>query len=540
MKKILLTVSITCLSLGFSFGQGLYLVKLKDKTNSTYSLSNPNEFLSQRAIERRQKQGISITEQDFPVNKTYLSQITSQGVKVVYSSRWLNAVLIDATQTGLEKVLALPFSNGIEGNGDVRVAINSRKSNINVEEQFIDIDPGTSRNQLEMLGVDQMHKENFTGKGVLIGILDSGFSNADKLDVFKDIFTENRVLDTYDFVNRETNVYNDHTHGTNVWSCIGAKLDGQLLGTAPDASFALFKTEDVYSETRLEEANWLFAAERADSLGVDVINTSLGYTTFDNSNQNYSYQDLNGDKALITRAADWAASKGIVVVVSAGNSGNDAWRYIGTPADADSVISVGAVDADQNYASFSSIGPRVDGMVKPEVSAKGSRTTLASHQNSVVQGNGTSFSAPLIAGMMADFIQAFPNLTAMELRDILIQSSSLFGSPNELIGHGIPSYLRAKDIANIQNLIKSTDKDVLVFPNPSVSEEGLKVLVIPENYGSSFEAAIYDLTGRVVFQNNFNNKIFQININKSITPSGSYVLKVWNENFSFSEKIMVN
>jgi hypothetical protein len=449
-------------------------------------------------------------------------------------------VLIDASQTGLNKVLALPFSNGLEGAGDVRVAINSRKSNINFYEQLIDIDPGTSRNQLEMLGIDQMHKENFTGKGVLIGILDSGFSNADKLDVFKDIFAEKRVLDTYDFVNRETNVYNDHSHGTNVWSCIGSKLDGKLLGTAPDASFALFKTEDVFSETRLEEANWLFAAERADSLGVDVINTSLGYTTFDNSRQNYSYQDLDGDKALITRAADWAASKGIIVVVSAGNSGNDSWKYIGTPADADSVISVGAVDSDENYASFSSLGPRVDGMVKPEVSAKGLRTTLSTDQNSVVLGNGTSFAAPLIAGMMANFVQAFPSLSAMELRDILIQSGSVYGNPNEKLGHGIPNYLRAKDIANIQNLIKSTDKDVLVFPNPSVPDEGVKVLVIPDNVGGSFEAAVYDMTGKEIFHETFNSKLFQVKVSASNTPTGVYILKVWNENFNYSEKILVN
>lgn len=540
MKKTLLTLTVGFLICSYTTAQELFLVKLKDKSNSTFQINKPNEFLSQRAIDRRTKQGIVITEQDFPVNKSYINTINQSGVKVIYSSKWLNAVLVEGPQSSLQTVLNLPFVNGLEGNGDLRVAINSRKSNINAFEVTTEIDPGTSRNQLEMLGVDQMHKDGFTGKGVLIGILDSGFSNADKLDVFKDIFAENRILDTYDFVNREINVYNDHSHGTNVWSCIGSKLDGQLLGTAPDASFALFKTEDVFSETRLEEANWLFAAERADSIGVDVINTSLGYTTFDNRNQNYSYEDLDGDKALITRAADWAASKGIIVVVSAGNSGNDSWRYIGTPADGDSVISVGAVDANEQYANFSSLGPRVDGMVKPEVSAKGLRTTLASNQNSVGLGNGTSFAAPLIAGMMADFVQAFPNLNAMELRNILIESSSLASNPNDKLGYGIPSYLKAKEIANIQNLIKSTDKDVLVYPNPTEVNRGMNVLVIPDEAGNVFTAAVYDLTGKEIYKKDFNSKLFNVEIDATNTAIGSYVLKIWNEQFEYSQKILVN
>lgn len=540
MKKTLLTLTVGFLICSYTTAQELFLVKLKDKSNSTFQINKPSEFLSQRALDRRTKQGIEITEQDLPVNKSYINTINQSGFKVIYSSKWLNAVLVEGPQFSLQTVLNLPFVNGLEGNGDLRVAINSRKSNINAFEVTTEIDPGTSRNQLEMLGVDQMHKDGFTGKGVLIGILDSGFSNADKLDVFKDIFAENRILDTYDFVSRETNVYNDHSHGTNVWSCIGSKLDGQLLGTAPDASFALFKTEDVFSETRLEEANWLFAAERADSIGVDVINTSLGYTTFDNRNQNYSYEDLDGDKALITRAADWAASKGIIVVVSAGNSGNDSWRYIGTPADGDSVISVGAVDANEQYANFSSLGPRVDGMVKPEVSAKGLRTTLASNQNSVGLGNGTSFAAPLIAGMMADFVQAFPNLNAMELRNILIESSSLASNPNDKLGYGIPSYLKAKEIANIQNLIKSTDKDVLVYPNPTEVNRGMNVLVIPDEAGNVFTAAVYDLTGKEIYKKDFNSKLFNVEIDATNTAIGSYVLKIWNEQFEYSQKILVN
>lgn len=514
-------------------GQDRFFIQLKDKNGTAFSVERPQEFLSQRSIERRQKQNIEITENDLPVSQTYLNQIAETGAEVIYTSKWLNGVLVETNASTLSEVLALSFVLPLNNNLPInaRVQANSERSGINSKFlDFEDFDPGTSKNQLEMLGVDIMHREGFTGKGVLIGILDSGFANGKSLDVFQHIFAENRVLDTWDYVRNESDVYNDHSHGTNVWSCIGAKLEGQLLGTAPDASFALYTSEDVFSETKLEEANWLFAAERADSLGVDVINTSLGYTTFDNSAQNYRYEDLDGDIPLITQAADFAASKGIVVVTSAGNSGNKAWKYVGAPADGDSVLAIGAVDENGAYASFSSVGPRTDGTIKPEIAAKGLRTTLSSHQNFVGQGNGTSFASPLIAGMMANMVQAFPNLSAMELRDIIIKSASQYDSPDELLGYGIPNYSRAKSIANIENLKKSTTEEVLVFPNPIENEQGFDVLLTKdENTGGTYTVQVTDLRGRVVLEQEYTSNFFRVPLSPSKTPLGNYILKVFNE-----------
>lgn len=547
MKKqlsvFLILFSISFGLLGQStFSQDRYFIQLKDKNGTAFSIDKPQEFLSQRSIDRRQKQNIEITENDLPVSQAYLKEIEEAGGQVVYTSKWLNGVLIFASPTILEEVLnlsfVLPLDNKLPINA--RVQVNSERNGTNSKTlDFEDFDPGTSKNQLEMLGVDFMHREGFTGKGVLIGILDSGFANGKALDVFQHIFEDNRVLDTWDFVRNESDVYNDHSHGTNVWSCIGAKLDGQLLGTAPDASFALYTSEDVASETKLEEANWLFAAERADSLGVDVINTSLGYTTFDNPAQNYRYEDLDGDIPLITQAADFAASKGIIVVTSAGNSGNKAWKYVGAPADGDSVLAIGAVDENGVYASFSSIGPRTDGLVKPEIAAKGLRTTLSSHQNFVGLGNGTSFASPLIAGMMANMVQAFPDLSAMELRSIIIQSANQYDSPNELLGYGIPNYNRAKSIANIENLKKSTTEEVLVFPNPLESEDGFDVLLTKEeNTGTSYTVQITDLRGRVILEKEYSSNFFRVPLSTTNTPLGNYILKVFNaEGFSYSSRI---
>lgn len=544
MKKKHFILSFLALITLNIFGQNRYFIQLKDKNGTQFSIERPQEFLSSRSIERRQKQGIEIVENDLPVSQTYLNEISTSGAEVIYTSKWLNGVLVQASAEQLETILSmsfvLPLNQKLPINA--RAQTNSERNGTQSKWlDFEDFDPGTSKNQLEMLGVDQMHRDGFTGKGILIGILDSGFANGLSLDVFTHIFEENRVLDTWDFVRNEANVYNDHSHGTNVWSCIGAKLDGQLLGTAPDATFALYTSENVASETKLEEANWLFAAERADSLGVDVINTSLGYTTFDNPAQNYTYEDLNGDIPMITQAADFAAAKGIIVVTSAGNSGNKAWKYVGAPADGDSVLAIGAVDENGAYASFSSVGPRADGVVKPEIAAKGLRTTLSSHQNFVGLGNGTSFASPLIAGMMANMVQAFPDLSAMELRDIIIKSANQYDSPDVLLGYGIPNYNRAKSIANIENLKKSTEEEVLVFPNPVADDEGFDVLLTKEeNTGDQYTVQVTDLKGRIVLEKEYSTNFFRVPLNGNNTPLGNYVLKVFNEaGFYYSSRINV-
>ncbi len=547
MKSNLLVI-ILILSSANIFGQNKYLIILKDKNNSPFSTETPLVYLSERAVQRRLKQEIPITSHDFPPNPSYVQQIAETGVKIINKSRWMNAVLIDTDINGLKKVLSLPivkgqespFSNGLEKGGSDNSGKSVRKGTKNVSDgENILFDPGSSSNQLEMLGVDKMHARGFTGKGMLIGILDSGFQNADKLDVFNSVFVENRVLETFNFVNPNTSVYQAHNHGTSVFSCIASNLDGQLIGTAPDATFALYVTENVTSETRLEEVNWLLGAERADSVGVDVINSSLGYSTFDKSEMNYTYADLDGNKSICTRAADWAASKGILVVLSAGNEGNKGWKYITTPADADSVISVAAVDANGEYVSFSSVGPSADGQIKPELAAKGLSTTLAVPQNIVTTGSGTSFASPLLAGMVAGFRQAFPDLNAMEIRSILLKSGSQAQTPDEKLGYGIPDFERAYDLAQLESVLKNNHKILIVYPNPAENTGIIKVIINNEDSGS-YNASISDSKGRVLWTNTFSNKLFEIPLNEFGHELGLYVLKVWNDNLSLTERILLH
>ena len=527
-----------------TFAQNQYFVLFKDKANSPYSVSRPKEFLSDRSIKRRTNQKISITERDFPPNPSYLSEISKTGAKVLYKSRWINGALIQTDAATLTKILNLTFVRGLEGKGDIRNArLNEQGQTINKKDKFGNegiLDNGLSQTQLAMLGADKMHTKGFHGEGMLIGVLDSGFLNANKLTFFNDLFNNKRVIGTWDFVNNESNVYNDHNHGTNVLSCMAAFENSRIVGTAYKASYLLLTTEDVASETKREEANWLFGAEMADSVGVDVINTSLGYTEFDNPIQNYKYTDMNGDRALATRAADWAAQAGILVVASAGNDGSGSWKYIGTPADADSIIAVGAVSSSQNIASFSSYGPSVDGRVKPELSAQGSNTTIGNTNGTVGLSSGTSFSSPLMAGFAASFWQAFPNLTNMQVREYLIRSANQYTNPDNRVGYGIPNFDKAYELAELEVLIyelKKSGQEVIVFPNPINDGSSTKVWVLKNDAGTNFEYSITDLTGKILW--NLSTKESKITLPAiNDLPLSNVILKVTAENLKYSTKII--
>jgi subtilisin family serine protease len=526
-----------------TFAQNQYFVLFKDKSNSPYSISRPKEFLSDRSIKRRTNQKIAFTERDLPPNPIYLSEIAKAGAKILYKSRWINGALIQTDEATLKKILNLTFIRGLEGKGDIRNArLNEQGQTINTKDKFGNdgiLDNGLSQTQLAMLGADKMHTKGYYGQGMLIGVLDSGFLNANKLTFFNDLFNDKRVIGTWDFVNNESNVYNDHNHGTNVLSCMAAFENSRIVGTAYKASYLLLTTEDVASETKREEANWLFGAEMADSVGVDVINTSLGYTEFDNPIQNYKYTDMNGDRALATRAADWAAQAGILVVVSAGNDGSGSWKYVGTPADADSIIAVGAVSSSQNIASFSSYGPSADGRVKPELSAQGANTTIGNTNGTVGLSSGTSFSSPLMAGFAASFWQAFPSLTNMQIRELLIRSANQYTNPDNRVGYGIPNFDKAYELAELEALInelKKSGQEVIVFPNPINDGASTKVWVLKNDAGINFEYSITDLTGKILW--NLNTKESKITLPAiHDLPLSDVILKVTAENLKYSTKI---
>ncbi len=545
MRLSFLILLLFLCSNSFCFGQSKYFVYFKDKSNTEYKVSEPTKFLSQRAITRRIVQNISIIPRDFPVNKSYVAELKKTGAKVIYTSKWMNAALIEASSSQYSNVKVLSFVKGIEGNAEIKGArTNNEKNDSEMKSKFgpeENFDYGTSINQIQQIGADILHKNGKTGKGILIGVFDSGFLNANTLDVFKPLFDEKRVVAQYDFVANNSNVFDDHNHGTSVLSCIVGKSTGKLIGTAPDASIALFRTEDVSSETKLEEINWLLAAEFSDSIGVDVINSSLGYNTFDNPTQNYKYEDLNGDKTISAKAADWAVSTGMIVVVSAGNEGNTAWKYISTPADADSVITVGAIDANGILSSFSSIGPNAKNSIKPELVARGASTTLATSSNTIATSNGTSFSSPLIAGLMASFKQAYPNLSALKLREIMIQSASQFKVPDNRLGYGIPNVEVAIKLADayLKTLVLSTEKEnlkVLIYPNPSFDGKMLTLkindIILPDNH----ILRVFDNSGRKIFDNALELRDLR-QVWNTLNPAIYYLkLKFEGKNYTFKIK----
>ena len=528
MKNIFFFCFLNLLSISCVIGQNRYFVCLKDKSNSTFSITAPEKFLSKRSIDRRKIQNISINALDIPVNQNYVNQFKTAGAKIIGTSKWLNAVLIETNPEILGKISKLDFVKNIDGNQDIRGAKVSNTSEfigtIDKFGSYEEFNYGNSLNQIQQLGVDEMHKNGFTGKGILVAVFDAGFDKANTMDAFKHLFSAKKIVKTYDFVSNDTTVFESHWHGTAAMSCIGAKLNAQLVGTAPDADFALYRTEDIGSETRIEEVYWLFAAENADSLGVDVINSSLGYYSFDNPTTNYKFEDLNGDKTISARAADFAVARGIMVVNSAGNEGNNNWNHIVTPADADSVISVGAVDVLGNTAGFSSPGPNAKNTLKPEVSARGSQTTVAISNPNASSSSGTSFSAPLIAGMVASLKQQFPQYSAMKIRELLIKSASKYETPDNKIGYGIPSYKRfvqlARNVLAIENYSEKTE----VFPNPINDEQAIRIKINGIEVSDNQQIDVFDLNGRRIFEKTVLINEFKTNLPKLGT--GTYIIKL--------------
>ena len=491
---------------GFSQATRKYLVLLRDKAGTPYSISQPNRFLSQRSILRRQKQAIPVLERDLPVNPAYVTQIQQTGAKIWFTSRWLNAVLIEATDATIASVQKLSVVKGLEFGrslANARQEALTRPISADAVERagkFGETQPlnyGTSQGQITQIGVDKMHQRGYHGEDMLIGVLDAGFLNADKVAFLKPLLDEGRVLATYDFVKKETAVYEDDSHGLSCLSAIAATVDGQLYGTAFKAKFILLRTEDAGSESRVEEANWLFGAEYADSAGVDVISSSLGYTQFTDASTSYTYPNLDGKTALSTRAAQIAAATGMVIVVAAGNEGNDAWRYISAPSDAVSVLAIGAVNQTGQRAAFSSFGPSADGRVKPDLAARGQGTVVGSPGGQILMGNGTSFAAPLVAGLAAGFWQAHPRLTATQVTAVLRQSGSQFGNPDDQLGYGIPNFERASVLAE-------TLGQLLVYPNPFSESEPLSVVWGEIDPNASLDATLTDLTGRVLWRRHYN------------------------------------
>ena len=423
-------------------------VFFKDKPSETTYLATPLTMLSQRSIDRRMRYNINLDAKDVPIESSYIHQIKGAlGITIKAKSKWLNALHIQGTQVEINSLSDFSFVDRIEWADKTISSSKTAKTSSKIKygkkvlETATDFEYGNSLNQIEMLKGDFLHENNFTGEGMHIAVIDGGFINVNNAAAFNRIRSNNQILGVYNFVDRNEDVYTRSSHGTSVLSTIGGYVEDSLVGTAPDSNFYLFITEDVSQEVPLEESLWVEAAEKADSLGVDVINTSLGYSSFfDNPNHNYPYEAMDGKTTFISRGASIAFERGIFLVNSAGNEGDDPWRYINSPADVENVLSIGAVNAAGTIVGFSSFGPTADNRVKPDVCAKGAATVLVNGAGNVATSNGTSFSSPVIAGVIACLWQAFPEKSNIELLQIIRESGHLFPSFTDQEGYGIPNF----------------------------------------------------------------------------------------------------
>ncbi len=440
-----------------------YMVFFTDKAGSTYTTTNPIQFLSQRAIDRRLTQGISITEQDLPVNDSYVQTLRDEGINVFFKSRWANAVLVQGDAAIVPVLESQPFVDRVELVAPSARLLTSgrRKADQRIKSTK---SLGATATQLQMLGIDEMHSAGFKGQDIIIGVFDSGFQGVDVTEPFQHIFSSGRIdlAASKDFVFNTSNVFQYDDHGTEVFSVIAAFQDGAFTGGAYQATYQLYVTEDVSTEYRIEEYNWLFAAERADSAGVDIINSSLGYYDFDDASMNYTKANMDGQTTVVTRAAQWAADRGIITVCSAGNEGGIAWQIVTAPADAADVLAIGSVSSSGIRVGSSSKGPTADGRIKPDVAAMGLNTSVIRASGSNGFASGTSLSAPLVTSLVAGVWQRYPHLTNLEVMELIRNTASQATSLDNLVGYGIPNFTAVVNFMEQQ----PQEEAFVVYPNP--------------------------------------------------------------------------
>ena len=552
LKQLLFIILVTLVAHTFAqVAPNKYYVQFTDKNNSPYSLSNPEEFLTQRAIDRRANQGIGLDERDLPVNPQYLDGVAATGAEILFPTRWLNGTTVHTTDPSvIDAINALPYVENVRSISEDKhsntkpffkkesVGPENKPASFKTSRETDTYNFGFAYDQINLINGIPLHDAGFRGEGMVIAVLDAGFNLVDTDLLFDSLRNDGRILGTKDFVTPGGNVYEGHWHGRMVLSTMAANIPGLMIGTAPKASYWLLRSENSAQEYIAEEYNWVSAAEFADSVGADVINSSLGYTEFDDPSQNHTYADMDGNTAISTIGADIAAQKGILVVNSAGNSGDDAWYYISSPADGDSVFTIGAVDNDGNYAIFSSKGPTADGRIKPNIVATGWGTTISDGNNSITYGSGTSFSSPIIAGMSACLWQAMPEKNNMEIQDAIMQTASQHNNPDDLMGWGIPNYQSAWwTLTSIDSNEESGKHIMQVFPNPFTNYIYVK---FTDTNSKNFDVKVLDVLGKVIYSRHISTPAIKISFDAfaSGMPGGIYFLQATDGNYVETAKII--
>jgi len=535
---VLILISVFLLNGALKAVNYYFYVQLTDKNATPYSLSNPSEYLSARAISRRASFGISCDSTDLPVNPAYITAIQSAGANVFRTSKWMNGVIVLVSDsTVMSSIRSLSFVKFVQytGMASSNPPLIGRQK---FPKQTESLNYGSAATQINQINGAYLHDLGYTGTGILIGVLDAGFYNANNNPGFDSLRIQNRLLGVKN-ISGTADVYTLHSHGSNVLSIMTGNLPAQFLGTAPHASFWLIRTEVDPSEYLVETDFWVSGIEFADSVGVDVVNSSLGYTEFDDPAMNFTYADMNGLVSRASRAATMAAEKGIIVCNSAGNSGNTTWKYIGSPADADKILTIGAVTSTGSAASFSSYGPAYDSRVKPELSAMGQSTAYINTSGIPTTGNGTSYSSPVMAGMMACYLQYVKaNRTHYYIDDILqsvIRSGSLYGYPDAQLGYGIPNFQVA--VANLPTydaIYEVESENSYIFLDNK--NHLLRISMLNDKFIDG-KISIYNVTGQLQSVNSIVNKEMRFDVN--YLKAGVYIVSLQNNIIRESKKIIV-
>ena len=459
--------------------QDRYAVFFKFKPQQEFSLANPSKFLTSKAIQRRDREKIGVDSLDLPVSTPYVQGLRTHSQEILYVSKWLNAAVVVTDLAGKKGIEALPYVQKVEwvakgflsrtGNrlNTESPSETSKSQKWAIEESYREAAAYDFQNQL--LGIPDMHQAGFTGKGVTVAIFDSGFPGLDKAPAFSHLFTNKQVLGQLNVVRPWIKeVFRDHEHGTQVASLILANQVGTLVSGAHQAQVIFAITEDVATEYPVEELNWVRAAEYADSLGVDIINSSLGYLDFDDPKLTYTTAQLDGKTTYVSRGASIAAKRGILIVNSVGNYGSAGISSLVAPADAAGILAVGSVNANSTISTFSSRGPTADGRIKPELVAFGQSPVLIRGSGQVSAAAGTSFSAPQITALAAGLWEAKPTWTKDELLTNLIKSGTQYATPDQNLGYGIPNF-RGTFYGALLGINEEEESGPSLYPNPVIN-----------------------------------------------------------------------
>ena len=510
MKRVttILAIFLLFLSASAQIAPDKYFVEFTDKDNSPYSLHEPLEYLSPRALTRREIAGIPIILNDLPVNPAYVEAVKLIGVEILNEVKWFNGITIYTTDPDhIAAIELLPFVNTVGMSKGHIVLEQPIKDKFSVEQQSSlklgdTTQYGMSFDQVNMVGTYDLHELGFKGEGKVIAVLDAGFDKADILPAFDSLWANSQILGTHDFVDPGGNVFIGHNHGMKVLSIMGGNMPGQLIGTAPGASYWLLRSEDTGSEYLVEEYNWVSAAAFADSVGADIINSSLGYTVFDDSTMNHKCTDMTGNTTPVTRGANIAFSKGILVVNSAGNEGNNPnWQCVSAPSDGTDVLAIAAVDSLGHYASFSSKGTVDGSYVKPNVAAMGALTVVSNTDGTIGRGSGTSFSSPVMAGSAACLWQAFPFYSNNSIKVAIEETGSQFTDPDIFLGYGIPNMLEALErLTGVDPHQPATT--LHAYPNPFSGDDIVKVKFSLDN-SQQVQMELFSMTGKQLFLSSY-------------------------------------